>query len=366
MLQRIYVNNFRCLVNFDLQFGPVSLLLGSNGSGKSSVFDLLRRLQEFMIGNARIDIFPTSELTRWQTLKQQHFELEITSGDGCYTYALFIDHDVERRRMRVFAETLHLNGNPLFTCKEGLAQLYRDDHSQGPQYPFDWTLSAVGALHARHDNQKLMQFKRELAKLIVIRPIPPLMEREGREGRERLSHLTENFVSWYRHLAQEHLGSMGALFGELKLVLPGFDSLSLKESGEDVRTLKAWFYPPGSSKPVAFDFSELSDGQKMLIMLYTLLIVLKDEGVSLFIDEPDNFLALREVQPWLANLADSVGESVQQAVLISHHPEIINYLGAAHGQWLERNGLGPVRVEKAPSPVPGLSQAETIARGWEK
>jgi len=101
----------------------------------------------------------------------------------------------------------------------------------------------------------------------------------------------------------------------------------LKESGEESRALKALFVPPSGRKPLAFDFSELSDGQKMLVALYALTVGLKGEGISLLIDEPDNFLALREIQPWLSQLSDAVGETLEQAVLISHHPEIINYLG---------------------------------------
>lgn len=367
MLKRIYIDNFRCLVNFELRFDAINLLLGANGSGKTSVFDVLRRLQEFIIGDARVhDVFPTADLTRWQMGKQQRFELEIAAGGDSYAYSLIIDHDVDRRRMRVFEEKLDLNGKPLFACREGMAQLYRDNHSEGPQYPFDWTLSAVGALHERPDNQKLTRFKREQAKLIVVRPMPALMERESRGEQERLTHRMENFVSWYRHLAQEHMGAMVTLLAELKSVLPGFDSLSLKEAGEDARALKALFAPPGGGKPIAYDFSELSDGQKMLVALYTLVFGMKDEGISLFIDEPDNFLALREIQPWLSSLADAIGESVEQAVLISHHPEIINYLGGAHGRWLERDAQGPVRVSDAPGSVQGLSLAETVARGWEK
>ncbi len=99
MLKRIYINNFSCFVNFELRFDAINLLLGTNGSGKTSVFDLLRRLQEFVIGDVRVhDVFPATDLTRWQTGKQQRFELEITAEDDRYAYSLVIDHDSERRR----------------------------------------------------------------------------------------------------------------------------------------------------------------------------------------------------------------------------------------------------------------------------
>ena len=38
MLTRIYIDNFRCFVNFEYRPERKQLLLGANGSGKSSLF----------------------------------------------------------------------------------------------------------------------------------------------------------------------------------------------------------------------------------------------------------------------------------------------------------------------------------------
>ena len=48
-----------------------------------------------------------------------------------------------------------------------------------------------------------------------------------------------------------------------------------------------------------------------------------DSGTVIF-DEPDNFLSLREIQPWLMTFADTIEESGGRVLIISHHPEIIN------------------------------------------
>ena len=88
---------------------------------------------------------------------------------------------------------------------------------------------------------------------------------------------------------------------------------------------------------------------------------------SLFIDEPDNYLSLREVQPWLAQAVDACGETLEQAVIISHHPNTIDYLAGAKGRWFSRDGEGPVRVGNEPkASTDGLLLSEAIARGWEE
>ena len=37
-------------------------------------------------------------------------------------------------------------------------------------------------------------------------------------------------------------------------------------------------------------------------------------------DEPDNFIALQEIQPWLVSLCQAVEDHGSQALIISHHP----------------------------------------------
>ena len=46
MLTRLYADNFRCLTNFELRLDETNVLLGPNGTGKTSVLDALRRMQQ--------------------------------------------------------------------------------------------------------------------------------------------------------------------------------------------------------------------------------------------------------------------------------------------------------------------------------
>ncbi len=49
MLTKLYANNYRCLVNFEVEFDSLTLLLGPNGGGKTSIFDLLYNLRKLII-----------------------------------------------------------------------------------------------------------------------------------------------------------------------------------------------------------------------------------------------------------------------------------------------------------------------------
>ena len=62
MFNRLWVDNYKCLVNFELRLGETALLLGANGSGKTSVLDVVRALRQLLSGTVRVadpDVFPT-------------------------------------------------------------------------------------------------------------------------------------------------------------------------------------------------------------------------------------------------------------------------------------------------------------------
>lgn len=367
MITRLYADNFRCLVNFELRLSRTSLWMGENGSGKTTAFEVLYRLQQFLRGNLKVaGAFPSTDLTRSLDSRDQRFELDLKVEDGTYTYLLLIEHDEDRRRARIKEERLEFNERRLFYFQEGLAHLYRDDSSVGPQYPFDWTQSGISVLNERPENKRLTRFRREISRLIIAAIHPMNILRDSREEESALSRNMENFVSWYRFLSQEHQGSLFGLANELKQVLPGFDSFSVREAGE-ARVMKVLMNrADGQGRPLVYDFSELSDGQRVLVALYAVLYGLKSEGVSLFLDEPDNFMALREIQPWLNALSQEVGSGIEQVVLISHHPEIIDYMADPSGVWFERESTGYVRVSEASTlRTNGLRLSESIARGWQ-
>jgi predicted ATPase len=176
--------------------------------------------------------------------------------------------------------------------------------------------------------------------------------------------------SWLRHLSQERMTLMTDLLDSLREPIDGLEKFGLARSGETARTLKFDFEfgCGGQKNPGAFfslPFEFLSEGQRSLVALYTILHAVVEEDIILCIDEPDNYVALREIQPWLIALKDKVEEKGSQCLMISHHPEFINYVAAEHGEWFYRDNTGPTRVKHFEWNGEGtVSPAEIIAQGW--
>ena len=365
MIRKLYIDNFRCLNRFELELSETNILLGANGTGKTSVLSVLRRIQHLVVHGSKVaDAFPGRHVSLEREDALQLFRVGALVDAAQYEYSLAIEHDLARGSARVCLEELLCDGRPLLEFNLGEVQLYGDDHEKGPAYPFDWTQSALSVLNERAASRKLSRFKRAFANCIFVRPNPPLFRSESRAEVEFMQRSMSDFVDWYRHAAQENMGAVSSLFDELRDVLPGFDSINLAESG-DARVFKVK-YRTSSGESKDYRFGDLSDGQRALIALYS-LVFLSNRRISLFIDEPDNYLALREIQPWAAAVADRCGESLEQLVVISHHPVMIDYLAGSNGKWFSRQEDGPIRVSDQPERVvDGLSLSETISRGWNE
>ena len=371
MLRRLYVDNYKCLVNFDLPLQELSLLLGPNGVGKTSVLDVVFALRQFLEGVAGItddEAFPTRTLTRWQKRDVQVFEIEVLLDPDTFTYRLEVEHDCSTRRARVLLEKLthrdDIDEGALFEFERGEVRLRRDDYSPGPQYTFDWSGSALARVAPRNDNRRLTRFLDFVKRIMVCSLYPPAFRTESSRDAPLVTRDSRNFPDWYRHVVQEHPELISAFTSTLQEILPGLRSIRLEKAGQETRALMAAFDEDGERYELRFD--ELSDGQRALIALYALVHLTADQGYTLFLDEPDNYVALPEIQPWLTEIRDACGDTITQTVICSHHPELIDYLGNGNSYTLrrEKSGVVTVRKTEASPSEPGLKLSELIARGW--
>lgn len=376
MLKRIYISNFRNLVNFELRPRDQSLLMGPNGSGKSAMLDMLARLRAYVVDGASVDaLFPEAEFNRWaqgDEVRQVH-ELDLEGNGGIYRYRLVVRLLRATGQVRMEEEQLRFRDHDLFRFSiqdgEAKAQLYRDGGAIGPETLANWSLSGVGFLQARRENTELIAFREALARIYVIRLSATAMAEHGgetvREARIPAPDLS-NFAGWYLHLLQEATDRVFAVTEALRERLPGFVSLSLVSSGER-KVLKARFRFPGSRQEAQFLLRDLSDGQRAIIALQTLLHCLPVTDAVLCVDEPENFLALPEIQPWLDAIYDQVEDERLQTLLVSHHPRLINMLANDAGFWVEQDpdaGVARISPIVRNESTEGLPVSQLVERGW--
>jgi len=367
MIKRLYVDNYKCLVNFELPLQELTLLVGPNGVGKTSVLDVMYALRQLLAGLAKITgadgVFPTQTLTNWQNRDLQVFELDVDIEGDPLRYRLEVAHDRSIRQARVHLEQLTAKGRPLFQCEDGEVRLYRDDHSEGTRFSVDGSETAIARIAPRHDNVRLTRFLDFVRKVMVCGLCPASFRPESATEDAMLQRDARNFTAWFRHLLLERQDMVPEFTTALREVIDGFRGIRLEKVGLDTRALMLIFEQDGERYELRLD--EISDGQRALIALYSLVHLAAGQGYTLFLDEPDNYVALAEIQPWLMELADACGDTVPQAVLCSHHPELIDYLGSDCGLELAREASGVTTVRRL-SETPnesGLKLSELVARG---
>lgn len=370
MIESVYIDNYKCFENTEIDLHSFNLLIGDNGAGKTAFFEVLSVAKALVIEEEKIDeVLSEQTLTRWQNRSIQTIELTICGNGGRYQYRLEVEHDRINDKRRVKQERLTFDRQPLFEFELGEVQLYRDNFSEGPTYPFDWERSALATIMPRNDNRRLSWFKDRLSRIHLLRVEPFLMASESRQEETVPSSGFENFPSWYRHVSQEHPQRQLQFFDDLEQSIDGFDGLKLSSDGGETRTmtLSIRHGDNKSDKRVAasYGFDELSDGQRAIVALYAIMRFTVRKDVTLCIDEPENYLALAEIQPWLLELETACGDEDAQAILISHHPELIDLLALEKGLLFDRANAGPVRthpidVEK----VGSITVSDFVARGW--
>ena len=276
MIKRLYADNYRCFVNFELHLEEMSLLLGRNGAGKSSVLDIVFAVRELLSGRTPVtgvSAFPPSTLTRWQSRRVQAFELDVDLNDSTFVYRLEVEHDKVQQRARIQLERLTEQGDLLFNFEAGQVQLYRDDLSEGPGFPSDWTVSSLARVAPGKDNTRLVSFQNFMRRVIVCSLYPRAFAPESATEDEVLQRDGRNFAGWYRHMSQERPDLIAEYTETMKSVLDGFRGIRMEKVGLDTRALIMVFREGSEDYQLRFD--EVSDGQRALTALHALKSALR-------------------------------------------------------------------------------------------
>jgi hypothetical protein len=372
MLTRFFADNYKSFVKFECQLQSRQLILGPNGSAKTTLFDVLSLLRDFCIrGEPAVREPPELSFlgrsrTRWHDEPIQTFELDVSGNGGLYKFRLKLDSWGNPQKPRTLLEEVTFSNKPIFRFEQGKVHLFNDRHEDKVQYQFDWHRSALATIDQRIDNTTLTWFKQWLGGLLVISPDPRQMLSgiADREEKNPDRHFAK-FPNWLRHLVLETTRESYEYFNDLREAIDGFVSMRLEDAGESRREIRIAM---ASSDKQEYFMGELSEGQRVLIALYAALHFGLTPGATVCFDEPDNFIALREIEPWLTRVLERTETDFGAQVLIaSHHPEMINRMAFKEGLFLDRpDGRNAIAKPFTDLAQTGLSASELVARGWER
>ena len=363
MIRSIYVNNYKSFVNFKIYFDQVGVLIGKNGSGKSNLLTLLLSLMSFMRGqcDARTS-FPDTTLTKWMKSDIQTFELEVSDEKDTYQYQLEISHNKNTGLIYAHKETIKKDETVIVELKDGEGTINIGD-SKKKDILTDNKYSALNLIPDNAGNHSIQALKKLINEIIICSPNPKRMDELAANDIYFPEYELQNIASVYLGITQIRPEIISDLWNAMKESNPAFVRSGIGFVNYSKYLALTYKY---SDQELEHHFLEISDGEKMLFSLYLLLYGYILQGMTVLLDEPDNFLSLREIQPWCMEL-EQVLETKGQCIMVSHHPEVIDYYADNYGIWFSRITSGETVLEENPyyrdDEEKLLRYSELIARG---
>ena len=329
------------------------MLVGDNGAGKSSLIEVLWLLQDMVVAGKTIDetVSPSAR-TVWLTDEDQTIEVDFEHGGDSFRYRLGV-------RAGAIQEELQAGGAILYKAAAGRVELYGNNPGATTKpsttIPFDRRRSFLSALEPRPDNRRVVAFREAIATIWAMKPDPRRLGGAAVAESTLLDRDLSNFANWYRDKQPGDPDAADLLRSDLQRVMRGFSTLRLEPISPEIRDLRARFSFSGKTHELGW--AKLSDGQRLLIALYGMLRFGLSQASLIALDECENYVAPGEIQPWLRAVADVAAAGGKQLLVVSHHPETINYLAAdaAFRMWRDPDA-GHTRI----APVaPDLAVGET-------
>jgi predicted ATPase len=337
MLTRLHVENFKCLREVDVTLGPLTVLIGPNDSGKSSILDALRLLGRTM-REPLADIFHGDDEWRhlvWkQTKGAASFAIEVGLKNGpdehAYTLVLSPRNQFEERPSQARAAPVpalklpprvstRLRDHLQMQCQGGNAGHLADHLNQAS----DDMLKTIGALHA-HDLLALAAAPRyRLNPEHLRRPAPTSRDAVLTPTGDNLAAVLDRLISGPDRTAIIRLEEA------LHKAIPTLRGIALPtvEGAPGAKTLEFVLDTPNKAQPVTIPCAHASDGAMLLTAF--LALAFSDEPGMILIEEPENGLhpsRLHEVFDMLRDISDGkVGNAPRQIIVTTHSPLLLNY-----------------------------------------
>ena len=360
MLKSIYIDGFRHFKNFSLELNSqTTLLSGLNGTGKTSIVEIVNRLQLFLVNSLPVDsLCRTMDVPVWENKEWGHFSttmgLDLGFGASTYSYAVEVRHNFKESICRVEKETLSVDGSKIFSNVSGNAEVVSDDN-RSFSYPVDWTFT--GLLVAGRNSSKIREFISLIRKSLYAVSLNPFAISSGHQEQDPLINLDgSNFSAWYDYLLGKQIAVVAGAFTELASFIPGFKQFIIEREGKSKELIADIFM--GKSVAYRLPFENLSHGQKILCLLH-LLVRICPEDSTVLIDEFENFLSPVELQPLYDAAEDAFEERNVQFLFVSHHHKTMNWFQGSAVILSFSGNPAFVRIEKF-APENGLSIAEHL------
>jgi ABC-type ATPase involved in cell division len=316
MLKKLHVHGFRTLVETTVDFSPLTIMIGKNGAGKTSILDALQIMGNFARGGVERAFGPPPWSLGWQRTKgigrihAVRFEVEIEVGDTCYKYTLTLDeHD---GRVRVEEERL----------------FRQSDHTTIASFQFNNpppTGSILSPKSTDPASTEIASVGSALKAVVSYELNPSEIEQGTDPEHDYVSRSGFGVSGFLAHLKDSAPDRFDALESRLKVFRPETDAIEVWSSSG-----KLFWGLRDKSQERAFPAVHMSWGDRQLVGLLCVLFHTKP-GATIAIEEIDRGFHHSRYSQVIELLTEAAYDGLDgsppiQVVITTHSPSFVNKL----------------------------------------
>jgi len=353
MITRVQVKNFRNLADVDVQLGPLTVLVGRNGAGKSTFLDVLRFVRDALLYGIDTAVSKRggiSAIRRWSPRGRTNdmeirLEIEETDGSACYSFLLGTGQEEKRRVKHEFLQNMP-------TSEENRV-LFETRGGRWIAPPTDFLINRARALNIPIASDALMlptlssyfrefdTIRRNITATNFYSVFPNTLRLPQKQTSEAaLSEDGQNLATILRNIKKQGQFQPD-LVSALERVVEGVHDVRVVEAGGYLVTeLK---HEAQNKHTSWFPLAQESDGTLRVLGLLA----------ALYQESPHSMIAIEEpelsIHPGaLAMLSDVIEEAAtrSQIIITTQSPDLISRFRADQLRVVERVGndthIGPI------------------------
>lgn len=312
MIKSIWVDNFKSLVDFNIELAKFNCIVGLNGAGKSTLLQALDFVSQLMVG----------DIDGW--LKTRHWgrsdlNSKLTKKSNIdFKIVLFVNNkeiiwtgSFNRTQLCCTKESILEDGNRILSVEDSSYTFL----SRRRDIEFEYQGSILSRLKENDQWKSLKTVKDAILNIRSLDLISPELLRSQNRSAEGKLGLGGEKLSAFIHEAG--VDTKDALKENLSKVYPNIDSITTKTLRAGWKQLEV--SENFGNRKITSTARHVNDG---MLRLMTILLQLRIGNAFLLFDEIEN-----GINPELIEyLIDQLVDSSDQIMVTSHSPMILNFL----------------------------------------
>jgi predicted ATPase len=325
-IKSIYVNNFKSLVDFKIEFAKFNCLIGLNGSGKSTFLQFVDFLAQLMRGNTQNWLnkykINSLHLPFFKDNKEHEikFRIDFTDNEIKYWDGIYnIDYS------RCTHETVQM-GDTVFTVdnnpnkkskKYSIQKLNQDPFNQNINFDYQGSIFSQLADTNLSESKEFDNFKQTIKSLQTFGLLTPFfLKQNTKDSNGSIGYEGGNLSAFLYDIKEEQRVTITR---KLKTVYPNFGFFKSNVLNDQTKTLTIGEIYRNGDSTYQTSLRNINDG---LLRITAFLAELESKHQILLFDEIEN-----GINPELIGfLLKELIETKKQIIATTHSPMILNYL----------------------------------------